>query len=143
MSRFLILGTTLAVLARLAVAQATPSEIHYNLDNFRTYLLSPSGVDWQAARAYSRTLGGYLASINDSSEQLFINANYASHPSFWIGLSDAQTEGTFTWDSGQPVVRLHELVPGKSQTARARSTTTSGPFTLRPDSAGSACSGSP
>ena len=95
MSRFLIAGTTIVVLSQLVAAQSGPTEIHYDLNTFRTYLLSPSGVDWQAARAYSRTLGGYLASISDISEQNFINARYASHPRFWIGLSDALTEGTF------------------------------------------------
>jgi hypothetical protein len=104
MSRLLIAGTTVVVLSQLVVAQSGPSEIHYDLNTFRTYLLSPSGVDWQAGQAYSRTLGGYLASINDLGEQLFINTRYANQARFWIGLTDAQTEGTFVWDSGEPLV---------------------------------------
>jgi Lectin C-type domain len=104
MSRFLIAGTTIVVLSQLVAAQSGPTEIHYDLNTFHTYLLSPSGVDWQAGQAYARSLGGHLASITDLGEQNFINARYANHPRFWIGLSDAQNEGTFVWDSGEPYV---------------------------------------
>jgi hypothetical protein len=104
MSRLLIVGTTLVAISRLVVAQSEPSEIHYDLNTFHTYLLSPTGANWQAAQAYARTLGGHLASITDVSERNFINSRYANHPRFWIGLSDAQTEGTYVWDSGEPFV---------------------------------------
>ena len=106
MSRFSSLSIVviaLAILSGFAPAQADPSVIYYNTVNLHTYLLSPGGADWQSARAYSRTLGGYLASINDSGEQGFINGHYSTIPSFWIGLSDAALEGLFVWDSGEPV----------------------------------------
>ena len=71
-----------------------------------SYALSPPGMSWQAAQAYSRTLGGYLVAINDGSEQAFIQAQYggAGAQPLWIGLSDHETEGVWKWDSGEPVL---------------------------------------
>ena len=98
-----IVVIALAILSELAPAQSDPSLIYYNTVNLHTYMLSPGGADWQSARAYSRTLGGYLASINDGGEQGFINGKYSTIPRFWIGLSDAALEGLFVWDSGEPL----------------------------------------
>jgi hypothetical protein len=103
MSRLSIAAIALAVLSQLVPGQSVPGAITYNTTNFHTYLLSPAGVDWQAGRAYSRTLGGYLGSINTAGEQAFIEANFWAFPRFWIGLSDSQLEGAFIWDSGEPL----------------------------------------
>jgi hypothetical protein len=88
----------------LAAAQSGPSGVIYNLANQHTYLVTPAPLSWQTARAYARSLGGHLVSINDASEQNFLATTYgpAQQPC-WIGLSDAASEGVFVWDSGEPL----------------------------------------
>ena len=61
-------------------------------------------MDWQTARAYAHSLGGYLVAINNDDEQNFIASSYAGlQQPLWIGLNDAASEGVFVWDSGEPV----------------------------------------
>nr|XP_027231237.1 C-type mannose receptor 2-like [Penaeus vannamei] len=45
-------------------------------------------------------LGGVLASITSEDEQAFVSGLLNS--SAWIGLSDQETEGEFTWEDGSP-----------------------------------------
>jgi hypothetical protein len=99
-----IVGLAL-VATSLVPAQTSPTNLRYNLANQHTYAVTPYYVDWQAAQAYSRTLGGHLVAINGGAEQSFV-AGYGG-PGFdalWIGLSDAGVEGTYVWDSGEPVL---------------------------------------
>jgi hypothetical protein len=103
MSRSTLVFALLA-LAPALVAQQSPQGESYNLANQHTYLLTASNVGWQEARAWSRTVGGYLVAINDAAEQNYIVATYANTSyAYWIGLSDAASEGSFVWDSGEPV----------------------------------------
>src|SRR5262245_37644682 len=66
MSRAFIVMLLIASSAAVASAQQDPHNVRYNLANQHTYFLSPWGVTWQSAQAYSRTYGGYLASINNA-----------------------------------------------------------------------------
>jgi hypothetical protein len=103
MNRFILVGALIVALSGLAAAQSDPTQLHYNIANRHTYFLTPTGTNWQSGQAYSRTFGGYLASINDGAEQAFIASRFSSATAgFWIGLSDAASEGTYTWDSGEP-----------------------------------------
>jgi len=107
MSRtFLLTVIVLATASSGAFAQLDPVALRYNPANRHTYALTPPGMSWQAARAYSRTLGGYLVAINDLSEQTYIQTQYggAGAQPLWIGLSDHETEGVWKWDSGEPVL---------------------------------------
>jgi hypothetical protein len=106
MSRRSSVGVLLAVLGQLGLAQVDPSQLRYDTANFHTYFVTPHGVNWQTARTYSRSFGGYLASINDPAEAFFIDFNYSNYPALWIGLTDAQLEGAFIWDSGEPLTYL-------------------------------------
>jgi len=48
-------------------------------------------------------LGGHLATLNDPAEQDWVYSTFARLGSFWIGLNDLGTEGTFVWASGEAV----------------------------------------
>jgi Lectin C-type domain len=107
MSRSLLVSAlVLVATGTSAFAQLDPSALRYNPANFHTYALTPAGMNWQTAQAYSRTLGGHLVAINDPGEQAFIQAQYGGSqpPPYWIGLSDHETEGLWKWDSGEPVL---------------------------------------
>jgi Lectin C-type domain len=104
MNRVLSIFVLVLVACGSAAAQVSPVQTLYNIHNQHTYLVSPHGLDWQTARAYAHSLGGYLVAINNNDEQFFIASNYAGlQQPLWLGLNDAANEGVFVWDSGEPV----------------------------------------
>jgi len=71
--------------------------------NNSKYFLSDNSATWPNAQAAAaNTNGGYLVSINDAAENDFLESVIGSNI-YFIGLSDAQTEGSLTWDSGEDV----------------------------------------
>lgn len=58
---------------------------------------------WQNSQAEAVTLGGNLATIRSSAEQdwVFDTFSSASRQFLWIGLNDAESEGSFVWASGE------------------------------------------
>ena len=52
-------------------------------------------------------LGGHLVTVTDAAENTFVLTNFANAPGsgrVWLGLSDAATEATFVYSSGEPFV---------------------------------------
>ncbi len=82
-----------------------------------TYLLVDQGTSftWAAAEAHAVSLGGHLATIGSTEEQVFvynaikdigfdISADRGNAAVWaWLGLNDVAVEGTFAWSSGEPV----------------------------------------
>ena len=71
------------------------------------YLLGPS-LTWAESEDAAIALGGHLVSINSLEEQQFIWSRWSgSLPlefrAMWIGLTDRDEEGIFTWTSGDPL----------------------------------------
>src|SRR4030042_2289141 len=64
-----------------------------------TYAITNNSMTWDEARILAEQHGGYLVTINDSSENQFLSANYGSGVP-WIGLNDIQNEGTWEWANG-------------------------------------------
>ena len=58
--------------------------------------------DWQDAQRKAVEEGAHLVSINDEAEQHWLEVIF-THKPFWIGLSDAEKEGEWQWDSGESV----------------------------------------
>ena len=58
--------------------------------------------DWHDARQKAVEEGAHLVSINDEDEQHWLQVIFRNHSS-WIGLTDVEKEGTWQWDSGEPV----------------------------------------
>lgn len=75
--------------------------------NHRYSLTTTSGT-WSEAEAEAVAAGGHLVAINSPGEQAFLesaagfNIPGSSFYYHWIGLSDAASEGTWTWSNGDP-----------------------------------------
>lgn len=54
------------------------------------------------AQALAAAQNAYLVAINDEAEQQWLESIFGPEP-FWLGLSDAETEGEWLWDSGEPL----------------------------------------
>ena len=46
--------------------------------------------------------GAYLVAINDAAEQKWLSGLFGNHL-YWIGLSDAEKEGEWIWQNGEPL----------------------------------------
>ena len=68
--------------------------------NGRFYLETPL-LSWTDAEAMAVALGGHLADITDQAENDFLTQTFVNDRRSWIGLNDADTEGTFVWSSGE------------------------------------------
>ena len=55
-----------------------------------------------AAVAQATEEKAHLVTINDAEEQAWLSAVFG-HEFYWIGLSDAEKEGQWQWDNGEPV----------------------------------------
>ena len=64
------------------------------------YFISDNTSKWSAAQIAAQANGGYLASITSQEENDFVLANI--NEIVFIGLNDAQSEGNFSWDNGDP-----------------------------------------
>ena len=58
--------------------------------------------DWNDAQRKAVEEGAHLVSINNEAEQHWLEVIFIHKP-FWIGLTDAEKEGEWQWDSGEPV----------------------------------------
>lgn len=65
--------------------------------------------DWHDAQRKAVEEGAHLVSINDESEQHWVQVIFGGQP-FWIGLTDAEKEGEWRWDSGEPVTYTNWVV---------------------------------
>ena len=54
------------------------------------------------ARARAAAEGAYLLTINDEAEQKWISGLFGNYL-YWIGLSDAENEGEWVWENGEPL----------------------------------------
>ncbi len=66
------------------------------------YLVTDS-MTWSQAQALAVSLGGNLVTINDAAEQQWVDDTFDQFGSFWLGLTDEASEGTWLWASGQEV----------------------------------------
>jgi len=66
-----------------------------------TYFLSDAPATGAGASINASTLGGHLATITSAAENTFLVNN--AGPYRIIGLNDIEIEGTFVWETGEPV----------------------------------------
>ncbi len=76
-----------------------------NPANGHRYYLVGQGI-WTETEAFARTLGGHLVTFNDAAENAWVRSNFlAPNPALnpWMGLQDADNNGTWEWISGESV----------------------------------------
>ncbi|XP_072038583.1 CD209 antigen-like protein A [Amphiura filiformis] len=61
------------------------------------YIQAPSVQSWDYARTTCQAKGGDLVVINNQAENDFLRRKLISSGGHWIGLTDAESEGTFVW----------------------------------------------
>ena len=82
---------------------AATSTAGYYFFNNHTYKIFEEVVDWHTAKKYCENIGGHLATITSSEEQDFIEKLLPeSHDYYWLGGTDEDDEGNFTWITGEP-----------------------------------------
>lgn len=74
--------------------------------NGHFYMVYDNGVSWTAAKSECEAAGGHLVTVSDADEENFVEGlvkMYGKGEYYWIGLSDASSEGTFAWVTGESV----------------------------------------
>jgi hypothetical protein len=79
-------------------AFAAPIEWSVNGHSYELVILN--GTTWHLAVELSEQRGGYLATITSAEEQAFLHANLPPSGAAWIGGSDQDTAGTWSWRTG-------------------------------------------
>lgn len=90
-----------AILIALAAQAQVTAQINWTVNpaNGHAYALT-APMGWAAAEAHASTQGAHLVTIRSAAEQTWIYQTFGT-VGFWIGFSDAATEGTWTWTSGE------------------------------------------
>ncbi|XP_058849507.1 C-type lectin domain family 4 member E-like isoform X2 [Acipenser ruthenus] len=70
--------------------------------NGKCYYFSTDTMDWQSSRDNCTSMGADLVIIESEAEQRFLLNEAKAHPGsrYWIGLTDAVTEGVWLWVDG-------------------------------------------
>ena len=107
------LATAAAVLAIAAVPASAEAQCSagFTFTSYAggssCYRLTTSASGWSTANAEAASLGGWLAAIGSVQENVaaraFVDATFVGNNQFFIGFTDAATEGTFVWSNGQAV----------------------------------------
>ena len=71
-----------------------------------TYQVVSAPFTWSQAKADAESRGGYLATLTSQAEADYVQSLGLFGPiagqAFWLGASDEQQEGTWTWVTGEP-----------------------------------------
>ena len=76
-----------------------PTQTYFN--NGSEYRLTSTATTWEQAQNEAEAAGGNLITINDVIEKQWISQTFGTDRPYWTGLSDRNSEGEFTWVSGE------------------------------------------
>jgi len=84
-------------------AESCPDEAGWiAVGNSSCYLASLDNFGWEYAQQFCWDQGGYLAEITSAEEESALDEILGHITTYWIGLSDRETEGSYIWsESGQ------------------------------------------
>ncbi len=87
--------------AQKAKAQSCGTATYYS-SNGRDYARCSNTLNWSQAENACNSLqaGWNLTTINDATENTYVNGTVASGLTVWIGINDNTTEGTYVWNQG-------------------------------------------
>lgn len=94
------------VLGLLGTAQAIPVQWEVSAGgNGHWYEIVSSGQDgsWLSAENNAVAKGGHLVSFASEAEELWVQMTFSRSTRYWIGFTDAVTEGAWQWSSGEAV----------------------------------------
>lgn len=102
-----ILGTAALAGTLFAAAAASHASVVWGGNGHEYDVITAEDISWTAANAAASGMGGgwHLATITSAAENAFVagllptGAPDRSH--FWLGGSDAASEGTWTWVTGE------------------------------------------
>jgi len=99
MKRLFFITAVFAAFLLALVGNVWSAPILYNGHYYE--LTSGTGTwGWCEAEAVSK--GGHLVTINDSTEEAWLQSTFGTRY-LWIGFTDQASEGTWVWISGEPV----------------------------------------
>ncbi|XP_078393214.1 perlucin-like protein [Cetorhinus maximus] len=82
----------------------SPCPSGWKVHNHHCYKFSTHKVNWDSAKRHCESLNSHLIIINTKQEQDFIKKSIENNPGVsWIGLTDRESEGNWTWVDGTPV----------------------------------------
>ena len=112
-----VISLFVATSASAATMLSTPWIV--NPDNGHWYALTTQ-EHWVPSEVVAITNGGHLATIRSQAEQDFVYQTFQNYGGqqrlLWIGFNDYQSQGQFTWSSGEPVTYTN-WAPGEPNNA--------------------------
>ena len=69
--------------------------------NGHFYQVYDLSMNWEEAKKYCENMGGHLLTINGQEEQDFIDSLDFESTDYWLGGTDAESEGTWKWITGE------------------------------------------
>jgi len=76
-----------------------------NPANNHTYHLL-TAASWEDSASYARSMGGFLVTVDDAVEDVWLFDTFASWDNqsrhLWTGLNDANDDGVYEWHGGTP-----------------------------------------
>lgn len=89
-----------------------------NKYNGHYYLAFDESLSWTEAKDYCENLGGHLATVTSQGEQNFIVGLFNESNGYYLGGSDAEIEGNWTWITGEQW-QFDNWFPGEPNNAQS------------------------